>query len=201
MRSIIKAFAVPLICTFLLCNSQNLLADVVWNEANDGDLSSDPNSPTALNFANGVNTVIGTLSVPAGDLRDYMTFTIGPNQSLTGLNLDIFDADGAGFQAINSGNTSFIPGDDPSENFLGLEFTLVDFVGLDMLPFLAIGQYGSTGFTIPLGPGTYSYLIQEVTPGQSTSYQLSFSVVPEPSSAGLLCLAGLLLNTRRRRRS
>jgi hypothetical protein len=187
----------------LICASQNLQAGIIWNESLNGDLSSNPGAPTALNFTNGGNTVIGTLSQPAGDLRDYMTFTIGPNQFLTGLTLDSYVADGAGFQGFNAGNTSFVPGVDPSSNFLGLEFVIVDFVGTDMLPLLAdtSSGYGHVGFTIPLGQGTYSYLIQEITTGQSTAYQMTFSVVPEPSAIGLCCLTAALSFVRRRRSS
>lgn len=199
MRLMIRSFLVPLIFAALFCASQNLQADVVWNETVNGDLSSNSATPTALSFLNGNNTVIGSLSEPTGDLRDYMTFTIGPNQSMTGLILDSYVAATAGFQGINTGNTSFIPDTSTAGSFLGLEFVLAGFAGTDMLPLLAVGSYGSTGFTIPLGPGTYSYVIQEVTGGQSASYQLSFVVVPEPSSAGLCGLAGLLGGTRRRR--
>lgn len=199
MKSIFYVFAVPVICAALFCGSRNLHADIVWNEAVNGDLSSIPASPTPLIFINGSNTVIGSLSEPAGDLRDYMTFTIGPNQFLTGLILDTFTPDGVSFHAINSGSTSFIPGDAPSENFLGLELVFHTAVGTDLLPDLAAGAFGSLGFTIPLGPGTYSYLMQEVTAGQSRSYQISFNVIPEPTSAGLLCLVGLLSINRRRR--
>jgi hypothetical protein len=120
---------------------------------------------------------------------------------LTGLFLDAYVADGVGFQGINSGNTSFIPDFNTTGNFLGLEFVFVDFVGTDMLPALADPEFGNIGFTVPLGPGTYSYVIQEITGGQSTSYQLSFNVVPEPTCTVLFCVAGLLSSIRRRRLS
>lgn len=175
-------------------------ADVVWNEGINGDLSSNPLTPTAVTFAPGDNTIIGTVSEPGGDLRDYLTFTLAPGQFLTALTLDAFSPDGASFQGINAGNTSFIPSGGTAGNFLGLEFVTNSFIGMDMLPLLADGVYGSTGFSIPLGPGTYSYVFQEVTPGESRSYSLTFSVVPEPS-AGLASalVAGLLFATGRRR--
>ncbi len=175
-------------------------ADVVWNESNDGDLSSTPATPTALTFLTGSNTVIGSLSEPDGDLRDFMTFTIAPGQFLTALTLDAFVADGPGFQGINSGSTGLTPGEDPEGDFLGLEFTANSYIGLDMLESLGDGLFGSMGFPVPLGPGTYSYVIQEITPGQTTSYQLSFHMIPEPASAGIVAVAGMLLAVRRRRR-
>ena len=187
----------------LLGNCSNLCADIVWNEADDGDLSSNPANPTPVNFGVGANTIIGSLSEPNGDPRDYMTFTIGPNQALVSMLLDAASPEGVSFHGINAGNTSFIPGEDPSSNFLGLEFVFAydGFIGLDLLPDLAAGSYGSTGFSIPLGPGTYSYLIQELTPGESRNYQITFNVVPEPSSAGMLFLSTALWTIRRRQRS
>jgi len=201
MRSYLNAFALALVCTTVLCSVRNLQAGIVWNEANNGDLSSSPASPTEVNFGNGANTIVGSLSVPDNDLRDYLTFTIGPSQLLTGLTLDVFTPAGVSFHAMNAGSTSFIPGDDPASNFLGLDFVFDGLVGFDLLPELAAGAFGSTGFATPLGPGTYSYLIQEVTPGESRSYEITFHVVPEPSTIGLLCLAGLFSTLRRRRYS
>jgi hypothetical protein len=164
-------------------------AAVVWNEAVAGELSSDPLAPTVVGFSSGANVVSGSLSQPGGDLRDFLTFTLGPDQFLTGLVLDALVADGAGFQGINSGSASFVPDTDTAGNFLGLEFVDGTSVGVDMLPALASGLFGSTGFSVPLGPGTYTYLIQEVTPGQASAYQISFQVVPEPRVAGWLCLS------------
>lgn len=202
MRSIRKFSLAWLIFPVLLASSHDLRASIIWDETADGDLSSDPASPTPLNFGVGANTVLGALSEPNGDLRDYLTFTIGPNQALVSMFLDAASPDGVSFHAINSGNTGFIPGNDPSSNFLGLEFVYAfdGFIGMDLLPDLAAGSFGSTGFSIPLGPGTYTYLIQELTPGESRSYQITFNVVPEPSSVGMFGIA-FGLSTLRRRRS
>jgi hypothetical protein len=197
MKPIFKFCAVALMLTALLVGNKNIQADIVWNEGVNGDLSSNPDSPTALSFANGSNTVIGSVSEPDGDLRDYMTFTIGPNQFLTGLTLDAYGPEGLSFQGINAGNTSFIPDAGTAGSFLGLDFISEGLIGVDMLPILAIGEYGSTGFSVPLGPGTYTYLIQEVTGGEFRSYQLTFNVVPEPSTMAILGFVSLLCATRR----
>lgn len=205
MKCLIQFITATAILAILVGGDQPLSADIVWDEAVDGDLSDNPNAPTLVNFSNGLNTVIGTLSEPDGDERDYLTFTLGPNQFLTGLILDALDPTGVefgvSFQAINAGNIGFIPGDDPSENFLGFEFVSPFMVGQDMLPDLAVGLFGSTGFSIPLGPGNYTYLIQELTPGEFRSYQLTFVVVPEPSTIGLFGLSSLWLFARRIRRT
>jgi hypothetical protein len=201
MKLVLNALTLPLIGMAVFCVNQNLQADVVWNEAVDGDLSSNPATPTFVGFNVGANTIIGSLSEPDGDEQDFLTFTLGPNQFLTGLTLDAFSPEGVSFQGINSGTTSFNPEFATAGNFLGLEFVTHEMLGTDMLPLLAAGGYGSIGFTIPLGPGNYSYVIQELTPGEFRNYQITFHVIPEPSSVGLFCLAGLLLSTRRGRRS
>jgi hypothetical protein len=200
MRSKLISLLMGLTFVAVIVGSQNLRADIVWNEAIDGDLSDDPSRPTALSFSIGANTVIGSLGIPDDDIRDFMTFTIGPNQLLTSLTLDTFSPAGLSFQAINAGSTGFIPGSDPAGNFLGLEFVRDSMVGTDMLPLLAAGNFGSTGFSTPLGPGTYTYLIQEVSPEQFRDYTLTFNVVPEPSSIALVSLVGVLFFVRRARR-
>jgi hypothetical protein len=156
MRFTLSFFALSLTLSAIAFGGQVLIADIIWNEAINGDLSENPASPTAVIFNNGSNTIIGSLSEPNGDLRDYITFTLGPNQFLTGLFLDTFTPDGFSFHAINAGNTSYIPDTGTAGNFLGLDFVTHFMVGTDMLPGLAIGDYGSTGFSNPLGPGTYS---------------------------------------------
>lgn len=184
----------------LVVAGETLRADIVWDEAINGDLSSDPEIPTPLTFTKGLNTMRGSLSEPDGDLRDYVTFTIGPNQFLNAIFLDAFTPEGISFQALNEGNTSFIPDFGTAGNFLGLDVVSHEMVGTDMMPGLAAAQFGNIGFSIPLGPGTYTYLIQEVTPGESRDYQISFQVIPEPSSAGLFGLLGLATFLRRVRR-
>ncbi|HMO16023.1 MAG TPA: PEP-CTERM sorting domain-containing protein [Pirellulaceae bacterium] len=200
MKFFICASIVPLACMILLCGNQHLHADIVWDESVNGDLSGDPLGPTPLTYGIGANTIIASVSEPDGDLRDYITFSIGPNQFLTSLTLDAFSPNGFSFQGINAGNTSYIPDFGTAGNFLGLDFVSDSMVGTNMLLGLSLGDYGSIGFAIPLGEGTYSYVFQELTPGESRNYQITFHVVPEPASAGLSCLAGLFLLTRRRRK-
>jgi len=201
MRQIFEVFSVAMVCGLWLCSSHTIQADVVWNEAVDGDLSDDPSAPTPLTFTRGANTIIGSLfAEPGDDLRDYITFTINPNQFLTAIILDAYSPAGVSFHGINSGSTSFIPDFGTADQFLGLEFLDEGMLGTDLMPALAAGQWGSIGFTIPLGPGTYSYVIQEITPGETRDYQLTFQVVPEPSSAFFCCVAGVATILRRGRR-
>lgn len=179
-------------------------AAVVWTESSNGDLSSNETAPTPLVFTVGSNVINGSI-LGGTDTRDYITFTIPAGQSLTGLILLAYDDPGTGapndgntgFHAINIGSTSLIPGAGNVGSFLGANHVIPS-IGSDLLPGLGNAGLGAAGFTGPLGPGTYSYLIQQTSPGVTSVYSLQFNVVPEPSSL-LLSLAGAGLAFRRRR--
>lgn len=176
----------------------------IWTEDVDGDLSSSAGAPTPLSIALGTNTVSGSVSAASDDTRDYLTFTIGAGQQLSALLLQQW-ADGTsggpantGFHAINLGATSFVPGQATIASFLGAAH--IDFLpaGSDLLPGLGTGGFGEIGFVGPLGPGTYSYVIQQTGP-ELNRYVLDFVVTPEPGTAVLfgLGMAGLSAAGRR----
>ena len=178
-------------------------AGIVHDEGVDGDLSGDPGAPTALTFTPGSNVIHGQVTTGGGgtdDTRDFITFTIGAGQSLTSLTLLAYEDENAqpanrGFHAINLGNTSFIPGGGTAGSFLGGDH-LDPTIGVDLLPTLATAPLAGTGFTVPLGPGTYSYVVQQ-TGGDISNYSLDFGVVPEPGTLALLGLSATLLLRRR----
>lgn len=177
-------------------------AATIWTESLNGDLSSNEASPTSLSVTVGSNVIIGSVNGNT-DNRDYITITIPAGQSLSEINLLTYDDlntgaanDGnRGFHAINLGSTSFIPSGATASSFLGGNH-LDPLIGTNLLPGLGAGIAGS-GFTGALGPGTYSYLVQQ-TGLELTGYAIEFTIVPEPSAA-LLSLAGAALVFRRRR--
>lgn len=126
-----------------------------------------PGALAPLVFGLGSSSIQGTI-VSSADVRDYVTFTVPVGLELSGLVLeDYFDvASGGtippdiGFHAIYSGATSFVPGPGTAESFLGGDHLTVDQIGFDQLPVLATAPLAGTGFGMPLGPGTYSYLVQ-----------------------------------------
>ena len=162
-----------------------------WDEAADGDLSTDPNTPTAISFNVGSNIISGTVQSP-NDIRDYLTFELGAGQQLDAIILLAYDdiATGnpgnRGFYAINAGSTSFIPDGGTAGSFLGGDHLDPD-IGTDLLPALASGTLAGTGFDLPLGEGVYSFLVQQTGP-ELTGYSLEFvvSAVPVPASLPLL---------------
>jgi hypothetical protein len=179
-------------------------AATVWDESVDGNLSTDPAAPTGIAFSAGNNVIIGTIGGP-GNVGDYITFSFGPDQGLVGLVLLEFESsmgDERGFNALNLGPTSFIPSPATQDNFLGGNHVNAFEVGTDLLPGLANTPLVGTGFSIPLGEGTYSYLIQQ-TGSDPTNYSLEFQVVPVPAAVWLFgsALLGLGGLARRRRKN
>jgi hypothetical protein len=77
-------------------------------------------------------------------------------------------------------------------------------INTNILPLMGIPAAGSSGFTPPLGPGQYSFWVQELNPG-TFPFRFAFglvSTVPEPgtftvSLIGLAMLVPVLLRRRR----
>lgn len=201
--SSLSALSVGLTLALLVAVPFAASAMEVWDESIDGDLSSDPNAPTPLFLSLGSNLVHGSVVAP-GDVRDYVTFTIPSGQALAGLDLLLYEdvvsggPGNTGYHAINAGATSLVPDFANGSSFLGGDHVTAADVGTDRLPDLAAAILAGTGFTIPLGPGTYSYLIQQTGP-PLTGYTLDFVLVPEPSTA-MLVAVGLAGVGRLRRR-
>jgi hypothetical protein len=74
-------------------------------------------------------------------------------------------------------------------------------INTNILPEMAIPSTGSSGFSVPLGAGTYSFWIQDFNTGPlSYGFDLAVAPVPEPatSSAVVAGLIGIAACIRRR---
>ncbi|MCG8449047.1 MAG: hypothetical protein MI725_05645 [Pirellulales bacterium] len=176
---------------------------LTYDESVSGDLSDDPNAPSALAFSLGDNTITGSMgnsnNVTTGD-RDFLSFTVGPGQQLASLFLLSLSPSNRGFHAISSGATSVIPsgpGAGDVSTYLGSAHLDSVPSTTNLLPDLGTPLAG-TGFSGPLGPGVYSYVVQQ-TSSLTQNYSLNFVIVPEPTSLAL-CLPGLLATVAFRRR-
>ena len=174
-----------------------------YDEAIDGDLSEDPAAPTALALDLGSNRVSGRVDGSA-DIRDYLTFDIREGQSLLSLILIEyvdetlpFIPGNRGYHAFFDGATSLIPDIDNAPSFMGGDHLDALPSGTDLLPILASAPLAGVGFEAPLGPGTYTYHLQQTSPSP-TRYALDFVVVPEPSTAVLLLMGLALMRPSRR---
>jgi hypothetical protein len=152
------------------------------NEAGDGDLNTNPATPTALAFTIGSNTVTGTTGAVGGVVdRDYITFTIAAGHSLTAINLLSFSPDNLAFVSLNTGTTSFVPSGATAASFLAGAHPNAADIGVDLLELMV--SESVTGNSLPapqLGPGDYCFLIQQTNPITQT-YSLDF-VIQAPVS-------------------
>jgi hypothetical protein len=160
-ESSMKTFAIVLLLAAMAVPAR---AAVIWNEGINGDLSSSEAAPTSISFGIGSNQIIGTISGSPLD-RDYITFTIAPGQTLSHLNLIAFSPDNLAFAAFNSGSTSYIPSGATNGLFLsGIHMSSAD-VGQDLMVFFDTRNVTTNSLSSPsLGPGTYSWMIQQTSP-------------------------------------
>jgi hypothetical protein len=207
-------------------------ADVTaWDEAVNGPLSSSGDTPTPLAFIAGVgNDVLGVdgRAVAGGPVdRDYFTFTVPTGSALTALIVlpgttsasPPTGGTNVSFIGIEAGPKITLPTNATTadgllgwRHFAGVPNPEPD-IGKDILAEIGnpnttppLGAPGATGFTPPLGPGTYSVWIQEtgVCGPDLCHYGFDFVLaVPEPASAGIVltALAFLTVLRRHRRRS
>jgi hypothetical protein len=152
-------------------------AVILHDEAIDGDLATDPNTPTPLAFIIGGNTIAGTTGNTTGTVdRDYITFTIPPDHKLVALNLHLLAPDNIAFASFNAGTTSFIPNVANSPLFLAGIHVASAHVGTDLMPEFVCCSVTTNSLPAPeLGPGDYCFLIQQTSPILQ-SYTLEFVI-------------------------
>jgi len=166
-------------------------ADVVWDEAVDGELSDDYLAPTALDFAAGSNTVIFTTD-DKGDDVDIFFFNVADGLQLSGIILDSFvtngdDPNNLGFMAFSAGDVLGTNPDAPDPSDSGTDvFDVMSNAG------------GAQGYDGPLGSGDYTFWAQETSP-TSDDWVVTFVLTPVPAP-GVLAMAGLFGLAGRRRR-
>jgi hypothetical protein len=179
-------------------------AVVVWNEAVDGDISTDRNNPSSAALARGSNTLTATsvgppTSNPAD--REYITFSLPTNGRLSALYVQAYAGlDGTAFIGVQSGTTFTEPptGTDPA-NLLGYSHfgPAVQPVGSNILSDMGQG-FGSQGFTPPLTGSNYTFWIQQ-TGANSATYTLDFFVSPEPAAIAMFGIGGVIVLLAKRR--
>jgi len=184
----------------------------LYNEAVGGDLSNNPQAPTAVGtLALGSNVILGA-TIPTGPIvdpatgthanvdADYLTFTVAAGQALTGLTFDFGTVIQPGDRlllgiarcatvvaqcAVNVDPT-FSQG---ATGLLGWTLVSSSMIGQNVLPDLGASAPanfpsipGATGFTGPLAAGTYSLWLQDSDQPVSYRFSLQTASVPEPAS-------------------
>jgi PEP-CTERM motif-containing protein len=180
-------------------------ASVVYNESVSGDLSGAGLAPTAIGALSlGSNQIFGLTGSTGGVTdRDYFTITV-PN----GLELSAI-IEGSGTQ---SGRLSFIgmeagpqvtlpTNTTTAAGLLGWWHYSPADIGTNVLADMSVASMGSSGFTAPLGAGTYAFWVQDTSAG-TFAYAFDLQVVPEPATYALMLLGlgACAVATRRRAR-
>ena len=201
MTPIKTVFSISALAVFTMAAS----ADLMWDEAIDGDLSGDYLNPTQL-FTKGVNNHVIFTTIGAGENggdqdREYFTFTVAEGYELASIVLDGFVTSpetNLGFIGIAAGSAFPTPPTAPDvTSLLGYYLPGVTDIGNDILQAMGTGG-GSQGFSGPLGAGSYTFWAQETGPS-TDDWDLNFVVtaVPAPGALALLGLGGLAARRRR----
>ena len=173
-------------------------ADVIWDEAINGDLSSDHLNPTLLAFAPGSNMVFGDTSPNPNLDPDYFTMVIPAGYELSSIIFEEYvSADDQAFFAVEVGGQIT----DPGSPIALLSATLIGALpgtmqGDELLDDLQNPDVWG-GFAGNLQAGTYTWWYQET--GAATDYGFNFVLTPVPAPASASLLVGGLLLARRRR--
>jgi hypothetical protein len=208
MRLVVHVLTVTLACTASLATHA-----AVWEEPTGGDLfSNDGLSPTLISLDPGANTIRGTTGFDGTIVdRDYFHFTLSAGQQLDSIFLRPVTEVGSQvtFIGVQAGNQVTVnpTGGNPA-GLLGyalyslsqLDTNILDDIGNNML------NPGTTGFSGPLGPGTYAFWVQDTAFGTfNYNYEFNVSGAPIPTplpGAYLAMLSGLgVLGMARRRRA
>ncbi|MDQ2778806.1 MAG: hypothetical protein M3Y32_04520 [Pseudomonadota bacterium] len=188
--------ALALAATLLAGSAQ---ADVVWNEANNGDFSNDGLAPTFVTVTAGSNTIIGSTGRSATTNivdRDYFSITVPTGHVWTSMMLLPGSAGigGGAFLGLMAGPQFTVPpSTQTAAGLLGWTVYEEGNIGSDLLLSLAVPGLGSSGFQIPLPAGTYSFWVQELSVGVAPyNFELGIAAVPEAPTA-MAMLAGLAM--------
>ena len=167
---------------------------VLWSEASDGDLSGDFSAPQLLTVSLGDNIIAGRMG-QTGDLgatngsdADYLAIIVPDGLEVVAITVDSYSFSDGG----NPGSGSFLAyGEGPE--FMGQGFGDIDGYVIfaadagNLLLGLRQDIFGEVSET-SLEAGEHAFWLQETNP-TVVEYSLAFTVVPEPTSFGLLASA------------
>lgn len=163
-------------------------ADILHDEAVDGDITDDPNNPLPLQLAGVDNTISGSVVSPD---RDYITVNVPAGSQLSGIVLDEYTSTGVqSFIGVQAGSVfTEPPTDTVVENLLGFALFGSTMTGTNILPIIATGE-GAQGFEGALPAGDYTFWIQE-TSDNNVDYTFTMQLTPEGEDTSELTVQAL----------
>ncbi|HEY4233155.1 MAG TPA: hypothetical protein VGM76_07000 [Lacipirellulaceae bacterium] len=168
----------------VLFTAAQLPAAVVWNESASGDLSNDRLNPTSINLSAGVNSIVGQMGHFDGTNLDidYVTVNIPANERLSGVILSNYVSDDdVSFIGMENGTQITVPTTAfTADGLQGFSHIGSSLLGSDLFPNMSQAFSGSSGFSVPLPSGPYSFWLQQ-RDGFDTDYQFDFVVTPPPT--------------------
>ena len=179
-------------------------AQVVFNEGSMGDFSNSGLAPTFVSVNAGSNLIFGTTGRGAAGIdRDYFTITIPTGFAFTAL-LELPGTTVGGpvsFLGLQAGSQVTLPTNAATATgLLGWTHYGSAVVATNLFPTMSIPLNGSSGFTAPLGAGSYSFWVQDFNTGSfNYGFDVQVTAVPEPSTYAAAGSALLLMLVLRRR--
>ena len=188
---------------FALGFAAQVSASVIYNEATSGDLSGSGLTPTSAGTLSlGSNQIFGSTGTIGGVTdRDYFTISVPIGRQLSAIVEDTGTQSGhLSFIGIEAGPQLTLPTSaTTAAGLLGWWHYFPADIGTNVLADMSIASMGSSGFSVPLGPGTYAFWVQDTSTG-TFAYAFDLQVVPEPATYALviLGLGACVISLRRR---
>ncbi|MFO1499883.1 MAG: hypothetical protein U1G07_16070 [Verrucomicrobiota bacterium] len=186
------------LCTVLALalGSQAAFAVVIHDEAVNGDFSGSGTSPKALGALGlGNNEVYGTTGRDFAGTRDidYFSFSIPAGYQLSEMRLLKAAPGSTGFAGLQAGGQVTLPSNASSAaGLLGWVHYTDGQIGTDILDDIGTAGNGASGFSPPLGAGTYALWVQDGNPGP-LPYGFNFVVSPVPDVGSGMSELGLAI--------